>query len=324
MSFGTSFGMKPGIGPPSASSEDSGKEREVQAVLANPALRLIPSLQQRKIDTIMQPEVGNSPGGVATPTAAVFSPSRYSLPNLKMVLVDPQEKVDEGQAASSGRGSTSRSFKSMIVDTGSSRSSAGSFSPMDVDIPASTVRDSASMEVDPTPFRGGGGGGGGGSRSSRSMSVDIPKRKQVQIDEVPRRVGGLREAVLDLEKRMGSKAEAEMERREAERTRLLESRENARIARLDAAENARLAALASREEASEALRRARENAVRVSSGALIEGNRQRPQFVKRAVYRPKKGGDTQAPKLPRRVVPKKKKCKVVKGVRKCKAVKKKK
>lgn len=321
------FGLRKGYGPPSSSSEDSGKEEAVQKVLDNPALGIIPSLQQRKIDVIMNPVLGNSPVGVDTPTETIPTPNlRYSLPKLNVVLADPGQNLDHRGAGDLS--SPSESFQSMSTGV-TSRSSqraareqaTSGVRDLTLDSPRSTVRDSVSMNMDPVPF--GGSRRGSSSRSSRSMEVDEKTRKSVRVDEVPRRAGGLRNAVLDLEKRMTSKAEIELERREAERTRLLESRENARVARLDAAENARLASLAAREEASEALRKARDAAVRVSSGALIEGNRQRPQFVRRAVYRPKKGGDTQKPRLPRRVVPKKKKCKVVKGVKKCKAVKKK-
>lgn len=320
------FGIKSGIGPPSSSSEDSGKAEAVQKVLDNPALRVIPSLQARKIDTIMNPDLGNLPVGVDTPTEAIPTPNlRYSLPKLNMVLVDPERKLDHRGYDLSSPSDSFQSMSTGVTSRSSQRAAreqaTSGVRDLTLDSPRSTVRDSVRMDMDPVPF--GGSRRGSSSRSSRSMEVDEKTRKSVRVDEVPRRAGGLRDAVLDLEKRMASKAETEMERREAERTRLLESRENARVARLDAAENARLASLAAREEASEALRKAREQAVRVSSGALIEGNRQRPQFVRRAVYRPKKGGDIQKPRLPRRVIPKKKKCKVVKGVKKCKAVKKK-
>jgi hypothetical protein len=141
-----------------------------------------------------------------------------------------------------------------------------------------------------------------GSAGSASMSVDEKDQRRARFGEQPVR-RGLMDATLDFERRRLANAEA-----------ALIKREGVRIAAAEAKENARVAEAKRKEDADQALRVIRENVVRARSGALFEGAGQRPQFARRVAYKPKQGAVTQAPRLPKRVVPKK--GKVVKGAKK--------
>jgi hypothetical protein len=138
--------------------------------------------------------------------------------------------------------------------------------------------------------------------SEANMSVDEKDQRRARFGEQPVR-RGLMDATLDFERRRLANAEA-----------ALIKREGVRIAAAEAKENARVAEAKRKEDADQALRVIRENVVRARSGALFEGAGQRPQFARRVAYKPKQGAVTQAPRLPKRVVPKK--GKVVKGAKK--------
>lgn len=146
-----------------------------------------------------------------------------------------------------------------------------------------------------------------GELGSASMSIDEKDQRRARFDEQPV-YRGLRDATLDLERRTLAKAEADLIKREGERIAAAEIKQKAKEAE------------AKRKEGDEqALRVIRENAVRVKSGSLFEGNVQRPQFARRVAYKPRQGAVVQAPRLPKRVVPKgvaPKKAKAVKGTKK--------
>jgi hypothetical protein len=146
-----------------------------------------------------------------------------------------------------------------------------------------------------------------GELGSASMSIDEKDQRRARFDEQPVRKG-LRDATLDLERRTLANVEAALIKREGER-----------IAAAEIKQKAKEAEAKRKEDDEQALRVIRENAVRVKSGSLFEGNVQRPQFARRVAYKPRQGAVVQAPRLPKRVVPKgvaPKKAKAVKGTKK--------